>query len=79
MVQGGRRRPDGYRKRIIRPRDVEARGIARENLLRLHRRGVLTRTTRGVYILGKAGVTEHHTLAVAAKDGLQFDLAAIEG
>src|SRR5260370_60400 len=55
------------RHRIVRPRDVEAHGIARENLLRLYRRGVLTRAARGVYILAEGRVTEHHTLAIAAK------------
>lgn len=55
------------RQRIVRPKDVEARGIARENLLRLYRSGLLTRTARGVYVLAGAPVTEHHGLAVAAK------------
>ena len=55
------------RHKIVRPKDVEARGSARENLLRLYRRGVLTRTARGVYVLTEAPVTEHHSLAVAAK------------
>ncbi len=55
------------RHRIVRPRDVEAHGIARENLLRLYRRGLLTRAARGVYILAEGRVTEHHTLAIAAK------------
>src|SRR5579864_2851181 len=55
------------RQHIVRPRDVEAQGIAREHLLRLYRRGVLTRTARGVYILADAAVTENHSLAVAAK------------
>ena len=54
------------RERIVRPRDVEAWGIARESLLRLYRRGVLTRTARGLYILADAAVTENHSLAVAA-------------
>src|SRR5260370_23511083 len=56
-----------HRQRIVRPKDVEAHGIARESLLRLYRRGVLTRTARGVYVLAEAPVTEHHSLAVAAK------------
>ena len=55
------------RRRIIRPKDVEECGIARENLLRLYRRGILSRASRGVYVLAKAPVTEQHSLAVAAK------------
>jgi predicted transcriptional regulator of viral defense system len=52
---------------LVRPRDVEARGIARESLLRLYRRGLLLRPARGVYALAESPVTEHHSLAVAAK------------
>ena len=52
---------------LIRPRDVEALGIAREFLLRLHRQGLLVRPARGVYALADSSVTEHHSLAVAAK------------
>jgi predicted transcriptional regulator of viral defense system len=52
---------------IVRPKDIENEGIARENLLRLFRRGVLDRSARGVYTLANAPVTEHHSLAVAAK------------
>ncbi len=52
---------------LVRPRDVEALGIAREFLLRLHRQGLLVRPARGVYALADSSVSEHHTLAVAAK------------
>ncbi len=52
---------------LVRPRDVEARGMARESLLRLYRQGVLVRPARGVYALADSSVTEHHSLAVAAK------------
>src|ERR1051325_1618514 len=55
------------RQPLVRPRDVEALGIAREFLLRLHRQGILVRPARGVYALAETSVTEHHTLAVAAK------------
>jgi predicted transcriptional regulator of viral defense system len=55
------------RRGIIRPRDVAGEGIPRETLLRLVRKGVLDRSARGVYVLAKAPVTEHHSLAVAAK------------
>ena len=52
---------------LVRPRDVEAQGIARESLLRLYRQGFLVRQARGVYALPGSPVTEHHSLAVASK------------
>ena len=55
------------RQRIVRPRDLAARGIAREHLIRLLRRGALTRTARGIYTLTGAPVTEHHGLALVCK------------
>lgn len=55
------------RQRMVRPRDLAARGIAREHLIRLLRSGVLTRPARGVYMLAGAPVTEHHGLALAGK------------
>jgi predicted transcriptional regulator of viral defense system len=55
------------RRPILRPRDLEARGIPREYLLRLYRKGLLERAGRGVYVVAGARVTEHHGLAVVAK------------
>jgi predicted transcriptional regulator of viral defense system len=55
------------RKGIVRPRDLEALGIPREYLLRLHRQGKLSRTGRGIYTLPDAAVTEHHSYAEVAK------------
>jgi predicted transcriptional regulator of viral defense system len=55
------------RQPLVRSRDVEAWGLPRESLLRLYRAGVLVRLTRGVYSLADAPVSEHHSLAVAAK------------
>ena len=55
------------KQQLVRPRDVEALGIARESLLRLLRQGLLVRPARGVYSLADSSVTEHHSLAVAAK------------
>jgi predicted transcriptional regulator of viral defense system len=55
------------RQPLVRPRDLEALGIARESLLRLYRQGLLVRLSRGVYALPAAPVTEHHSLAVVAK------------
>jgi len=52
---------------IIRPRDVEALGIPREYLLRLYRRGILTRLGRGLYALPEALTSESITLAEVGK------------
>ena len=52
---------------IVRPRDIEAIGIPREYLLRLHRQGKLNRTGRGIYTLPDAAVTERHSYAEVAK------------
>ena len=56
------------KRRIIRPRDLEQLGIPREYLLRLMRSGVLHRSGRGMYELAEASPTEHHSLAVVAKE-----------
>jgi predicted transcriptional regulator of viral defense system len=55
------------RQRIVRPRDLAARGIAREHLIRLLRRGILARAARGIYMLAGASLTEHHGLALVGK------------
>ncbi len=55
------------RQPLIRSRDVEALGIARAYLTRLERLGLLERRARGVYVLADAPVSEHHSLALAAK------------
>ena len=55
------------RKGIVRPRDLEALGIPREYLLRLHRQGKLSRSGRGIYTLPEAAVTERHSYAQVAK------------
>jgi predicted transcriptional regulator of viral defense system len=52
---------------IVRPRDIEAIGIPREYLLRLHGQGKLSRTGWGIYSLPDAAVTERHTYAEVAK------------
>jgi predicted transcriptional regulator of viral defense system len=52
---------------IVRPRDIEAIGIPREYLLRLHGQGKLNRTSRGIYTLPNAAVTERHSYAEVAK------------
>ena len=52
---------------IVRPRDIEAIGLPREYLVRLHRQGKLHRSGRGIYTLPGANVTERHSYAEVAK------------
>ena len=52
---------------IVRPRDIEAFGLPREYLLRLHRQGKINRTARGIYTLPDVDVTEHHSYAEVTK------------
>jgi predicted transcriptional regulator of viral defense system len=52
---------------MVRPRDIEAIGIPREYLLRLHQQGRLNRPGRGIYTLPDAEVTERHSYAEVAK------------
>lgn len=51
---------------IVRPRDVEALGLPREYLLRLHRQGKVVRSGRGLYSLPDAAITERHSYAEVA-------------
>lgn len=52
---------------VLRPRDLEEHGIARQYLRRLRDKGLLERPSRGLYTLPEAEVTEHHSLAEASK------------
>jgi predicted transcriptional regulator of viral defense system len=52
---------------IVRPRDIEAIGLPREYLVRLHRQGKLNRSGRGIYTVPNANVTERHSYAEVAK------------
>ena len=52
---------------MLRSSDLKPRGIPREYLSRLYHQGVLDRVGRGVYRLPEADLTEHHSLAEAAK------------
>ena len=52
---------------MVRPRDIEAIGLPREYLVRLHRQGKLNRSGRGIYILPEAAVTERHSYAEVTK------------
>src|ERR1035438_7923729 len=52
---------------IVRPRDIEAIGLPREYLVRLHRQGKINRSGRGIYTLPDANITERHSYAQVAK------------
>jgi predicted transcriptional regulator of viral defense system len=52
---------------MVRPRDIEAIGLPREYLIRLHRQGKLNRSGRGIYTTPDANVTERHSYAEVAK------------
>jgi predicted transcriptional regulator of viral defense system len=56
------------RKRsAVRPRELAALGIPPDYLDRLYRRGVIDRVARGLYAWPDAEVSEHHSLAEAAR------------
>lgn len=52
---------------VLRVRDLTSRGIHPEYLRRLHEKGLLTRTGRGLYVVTDADISVHHGLAQAAK------------
>jgi predicted transcriptional regulator of viral defense system len=52
---------------VFRARDASHWGISRPELQRLTQAGVLEHVGRGLYVPVRARVTEHHTLAEAAK------------
>jgi len=52
---------------IIRVKDLIDQGIHPEHLRRLHKKGLVERTSRGVYRLLRAEATEHTGLAEVAK------------
>jgi predicted transcriptional regulator of viral defense system len=52
---------------MVRPRDIEAIGLPREYLIRLHRQGKLNRSGRGLYTTPDANVTEFHSYAEVTK------------
>jgi predicted transcriptional regulator of viral defense system len=51
----------------MRSSDFEAHGVSRVTVQRLCQRGILRRLGRGIYGLADAELTEHHTLAEAAR------------
>lgn len=52
---------------VLRPRDLDPHHIPRQYLYLLHRRGLVRRVGRGLYVAADADVTEHHSLAQACK------------
>jgi predicted transcriptional regulator of viral defense system len=48
---------------VLRPRDLQARGIPRVYLQDLYERGLLQRLGRGVYAASDTDLSEHHSLA----------------
>lgn len=52
---------------ILRPRDLDSHQIPRDYLKALHRRGLLERIGRGLYVLPETEPTEFQTLAEACK------------
>jgi predicted transcriptional regulator of viral defense system len=52
---------------IVRPRDLDRHGLARQNLIRLERRGLLRRLGRGIYVAASHTLTEYHALAEVSK------------
>ena len=55
------------RQGVIRPKDLEERGLPPEYLWQFYQKGRLERSGRGVYRLPAHELTEHHSLAEAAK------------
>lgn len=51
---------------VLRPRDLDAEGIPREYLRRLHDRGLVERVSRGLYVLADAEYTDQHSLVEAS-------------
>src|SRR4030067_2801914 len=52
---------------IVRPVDLTKNGVRREQMYRLHKRGLVERIGRGLYVLRQANITENHSVAEACK------------
>ena len=52
---------------LVRPVDLEAHGVSRQQLYSLLEKGMVARQTRGVYVASKHPYTAEHTLAQVAK------------
>lgn len=55
------------KNRVLRPRDVEAAGISRTYLAKLHSEGLLDRPGRGLYVLQDDEPSEDRTLLEASR------------
>src|SRR4030065_857644 len=52
---------------IVRPVDLTKNGVRREQMYRLHKRGLVKRIGRGLYVLRQANITENHSGPEACK------------
>jgi predicted transcriptional regulator of viral defense system len=52
---------------LVRPAELEARGVPRAQLYRLVRQGHVERRARGIYVAAQHATTAEHTLAQVAK------------
>ena len=52
---------------LVRPVDLETRGISRRELYSLARKGMVARQARGIYVASQHPYTTEHTLAQVAK------------
>src|SRR3990170_7063019 len=52
---------------LVRPVDLETRGISRAQLYSLVRKGLVARQARGIYVASQHSYTTDHTLAQVAK------------
>jgi predicted transcriptional regulator of viral defense system len=55
------------KSRVLRPQDVEAVGIARTYLNKLHAEGILDRPSRGLYVLANDEPSEQRSLVEASR------------
>src|SRR4051812_30909702 len=55
------------RRGVLRAADLDEHGIPRIYLTRLVKNGVLERSSRGIYVLVGAEITENHSLAEACR------------
>src|SRR5262245_42776260 len=52
---------------LVRPGDLEAKGVSRRHLYRLLNAGLIERQSRGVYVARRHKFTANHSLAQVAK------------
>lgn len=51
---------------IVRPRDLQAKGLPKDYLWRLHKQGKLEKVGRGMYAMAGGALSEHQTVVQAA-------------